>query len=91
MLQLVNGSSINTAFHSIFEIWEKALKEAASRCEAVLFLVSRDWLASDWCDEEYALARGLNKKLFAVVIDSDDRREGTAAFVEKRPPRFSGR
>src|SRR5262247_834909 len=25
------------------ERWERALSEAASRCEAVLFLVSRDW------------------------------------------------
>ena len=28
------------------ERWERALNEAASRCEAVLFLVSRAWLAS---------------------------------------------
>ena len=30
------------------ERWEKALNEAASRCEAVLFLISWQWLASAW-------------------------------------------
>jgi TIR domain len=49
--------------------WERALHDAASRCEAVIFLVSANWLGSAWCTKEYALARGLNKKLFAALID----------------------
>jgi hypothetical protein len=49
--------------------WERALHDAASRCEAVIFLVSGNWLGSGWCTKEYALARGLNKKLFAALID----------------------
>jgi len=53
------------------ERWERGLHEAAGRCEAVVFLVSDPWLASDWCLKEYGLARGLNKKLFAVLIDPD--------------------
>jgi hypothetical protein len=51
------------------ERWERALHAAATRCEAVIFLVSANWLASGWCRKEYALARSLNKKLFAVLID----------------------
>jgi formylglycine-generating enzyme required for sulfatase activity len=51
------------------ERWERALHKAATRCEAVIFLVSRNWLGSGWCLKEYALARGLNKKLFAVIIE----------------------
>lgn len=51
------------------ERWERALREQANRCEAVIFLVSANWLASGWCLREYTLARTLNKKLFAVVID----------------------
>ncbi len=49
--------------------WARALEEAATRCEAVLYLVSEDWLASKWCWDEYQLAKELNKKLFALLID----------------------
>ncbi|MFZ2107596.1 MAG: hypothetical protein WAV18_19840 [Roseiarcus sp.] len=35
----------------------------------MIFLVSANLLASGWRLREYALARALNKKLFAVVID----------------------
>jgi TIR domain len=51
------------------ERWERALHAAANRCEAVLFLVSANWLASGWSMREYTLARTLNKKLFAVIVD----------------------
>ena len=49
--------------------WAHALEDAATRCEAVLFLVSSDWLVSKWCADEYQLASKLNKKLFALLID----------------------
>jgi WD40 repeat protein len=49
--------------------WARALEDAATRCEAVLFLVSEAWLASKWCFDEYQLAKELNKKLFALLID----------------------
>ena len=49
--------------------WAKAFEEAATRCEAVLFLISKDWLASSWCHDEYQLASRRNKKLFALLID----------------------
>ena len=52
------------------ERWERALNEAASRCEAVLFLVSRAWLDSRWCLKEFNLARRLNKRLFGVLIEA---------------------
>jgi conflict system STAND superfamily ATPase/TIR domain-containing protein len=51
------------------ERWERALNEAASRCEAVLFLVSRVWLNSRWCLKELNLAHRLNKRLFGVLIE----------------------
>jgi WD40 repeat protein len=49
--------------------WVHSLEDAATRCEAVLFLVSEDWLTSKWCADEYQLANRLNKKLFALLID----------------------
>jgi hypothetical protein len=50
------------------EKWVRALEDAATRCEAVLFVVSEEWLASKWCGDEYQLVNRLNKKLFALLI-----------------------
>src|SRR5215475_12642299 len=51
------------------EQWEEALRQAADRCEAVLFVVSRAWLASEWCRDEFRLARHLRKRLFGVLVE----------------------
>lgn len=51
------------------ERWERALHEAADRCEVVLVLVSREWLRAEWCVKEFNLAQRLNKRLFGVLID----------------------
>lgn len=51
------------------ERWERALSEAANRCEAVIFLVSREWLASKWCLREFHLAAKLNKRMFGVLVE----------------------
>jgi hypothetical protein len=51
------------------ERWERRLNEAARRCEAVLFLISKAWLASRWCTNELNLARRLNKRLFGILIE----------------------
>jgi hypothetical protein len=65
------------------ERWERKLHEASQRCEAVIFLVSKNWLASGWCVKEFALARGLNKKLFAVIVE-----QGLAPA--DLPPEYTG-
>lgn len=51
------------------ERWEQALNENASRCEVVLFLVSKAWLGSRWCLKEFNLARRLNKRLLGALIE----------------------
>ena len=51
------------------ERWEKALNQAVYRCEAVLFLVSKAWLASQWCLNEFHLATKTNKPLFGILIE----------------------
>ncbi len=51
------------------ERWERALHQAASRCDAVLFLISKHWLRSDWCRRELGLALRLNKRIFALLIE----------------------
>lgn len=49
--------------------WERALHEAATRCEAVIFLASKPWLASQWCLREFQLAQKLNKQIFVGIVD----------------------
>ncbi len=49
--------------------WEDALHRAANRCEIVIFLISRAWLDSRWCRDEFYLACHLNKRLFGVLIE----------------------
>jgi WD40 repeat protein len=49
--------------------WQEALKAAADRCEAVLFLVSPAWLASKWCLAEFLLAKNLHKRIFGLIIE----------------------
>jgi formylglycine-generating enzyme required for sulfatase activity len=51
------------------ERWERALNEAARRCESVIFLISKAWLNSPWCKNELNLARRLNKRLFGMLIE----------------------
>jgi WD40 repeat protein len=49
------------------ERWQDALKRAADRCEAVLFLVSPAWASSKWCLAEFLLAKSLNKRIFGAI------------------------
>ena len=52
------------------EKWKEALKNAAYRCEAVLALVSPEWLARDWCRAKLNTAELLGKKIFVLLIGS---------------------
>jgi WD40 repeat protein len=51
------------------ERWKAALRAAADRCEVVLCLISPDWLESSWCQDEFALAVKLNKRIFGLIIE----------------------
>ncbi len=51
------------------ERWHEALKAAADRCEAVLFLISPAWLASKWCLAEFLLATSLHKRIFGLIVE----------------------
>ena len=48
--------------------WQDALKQAAARCEMVIFLISPAWVASKWCQAEFLLAKSLNKRIFAAIV-----------------------
>ncbi|MEO1323396.1 MAG: TIR domain-containing protein [Pseudomonadota bacterium] len=51
------------------ERWQEALKAAADRCEAVVFLISPSWRDSKWCLAEFLLAKQLGKSIFGVVVE----------------------
>src|ERR1700722_9513327 len=50
------------------ERWQEALRRAADRCQAVLFLISPEWVASRWCLAEFLLAKQLGKAIFGVLV-----------------------
>ena len=50
------------------ERWQEALRRAAARCEAVVFIISPAWAKSRWCLTEFLLAKSLNKLIFGVVV-----------------------
>jgi WD40 repeat protein len=54
------------------ERWQAALKVAADRCEAVIFLISPAWRESRWCLAELLLAQQLGKAIFGVMIEAVD-------------------
>jgi hypothetical protein len=51
------------------ERWQEALRRAADRCEAVVFVVSPAWAKSRWCLAEFLLAKNLHKQIFGVVLE----------------------
>src|SRR3954454_22377163 len=51
--------------------WKDALQKAAQRCEVVLALVSKNWLASSWCKAEIDSARLMGKKIIIALIGAD--------------------
>jgi hypothetical protein len=50
------------------ERWKDALRKAAQRCEAVLALISPEWLASAWCRPELNTAQLMGKKIIVLLI-----------------------
>ena len=61
--------------------WKEALAQANERCEAIICLISPEWVNSDECGAEYRTAEYLRKTIFVAQIaelgstDSDKTRE----------------
>ncbi len=49
--------------------WREALTKAASRCEAVVFLISPEWVRRPWCTGEAGAAQMLGKQIIPVLIE----------------------
>lgn len=52
--------------------WLNSLNRHADQCEVVLVLISRAWLASEWCRYEMNLAARLNKRILPVLLEEID-------------------
>ncbi len=49
--------------------WQKKLRDACFSCEAILFLMTNDWLNSKWCLAEYLLAKQLGKLCIPLIVE----------------------
>ncbi|MEV5648657.1 TIR domain-containing protein [Nocardia sp. NPDC052254] len=60
-----------TGIHS-GQRWKDALRAAKERCEAVVCLVSRNWLGSKECEAEYRAAEYFGKRIYCARIEPLD-------------------
>jgi hypothetical protein len=51
------------------ERWQAALQAALDRCEMVICVLSPSWAASKWCLAEFLLAKTLNKRVLAAIVE----------------------
>ena len=49
--------------------WKARIHECMNEAAAGIFMLSRDWLESDWCQTELTLAYSLNKLIFGVLVE----------------------
>ena len=49
--------------------WQEALLAACRDCEAVIFLISKNWLESNWCLTEYLFTKNFGKRCLPVLIE----------------------
>lgn len=49
--------------------WQHELRIAGDRCSAVVAVISRHWLSSDYCRVETQTAAALGKAIFGLLID----------------------
>ena len=54
------------------ERWQQELRKAADRCQAVLCIITPEWLASDWCRSEFLLAKTFGKRMFPITFGGVD-------------------
>lgn len=52
--------------------WPREVFERMQNAEAVVVLLSPSWMESRYCDDEYRLARYLDKPLFALVLHPEE-------------------
>ena len=53
------------------EFWEQRLYREIERSDALIVILTRNWLGSKWCFAEFTQARTLGKPIFAVIEAAD--------------------
>ena len=72
--------------------WEEgASKSEVARRLGVSRRTVHRWIASGQLDRELDEALALEAREFGAVSSTEDKAEGIAAFLEKRPAQFRGR
>jgi WD40 repeat protein len=62
--------------------WKDALRQASTRCEAVICLLSANWEASPECRTEYRFAEYLNKRIFSARIGPSEAPDPTREWQQ---------
>ena len=63
--------------------WEMKIYASMNAAQVVIAIVSKDWLASDWCISEGRMARLLGRKLLLIITE-----ECTVPFRDTQSIRF---
>ncbi|MEB3165073.1 MAG: toll/interleukin-1 receptor domain-containing protein [Cyanobacteriota bacterium] len=54
--------------------WERSLYEEIAGCDALLILLTNQWLASKWCFAEFTQARAFGKPVLPLISEAIDER-----------------
>lgn len=68
--------------------WQDELTKAAQRCELVICLISKNWLASNHCSSEYVYAKYLGKKILFIVVDETPLEDLPSDYVAVRQTEY---
>lgn len=73
-LHLINESVSGFVAHSDIEPtaeWQSTIEYALNTCDALVALVSQDFIRSKWCDQEVGYAFGRGILVVPVTLDTD--------------------
>jgi hypothetical protein len=73
-IQLIKGSISGFVAHTDIEPtaeWQDTIEYAMNTCDALVALVSPDFIKSKWCDQEVGFALGRGVLVIPVMVDAD--------------------
>jgi len=73
-IQLIKGSISGFVAHTDIEPtaeWQSTIEYALNTCDALVALVSQDFIKSKWCDQEVGYALGRGVLVVPVMVDAN--------------------